>query len=92
MAIDTLQKRRSSLYSLMPFFTPSVSIDGTMSQADRQELAWAYSGIVAAAPPVPLVAISLSAVIPLMSISAKKPVKELSAEKPVVKMAGRRGT
>lgn len=50
MAIDTLQKRRSSLYSLMPFFTPSVSIDGSMSQADRQESAWAYSGILATDP------------------------------------------
>lgn len=48
MAIDTKQKRRSSLHSLMPFFTPSVSIDGSMSQADRQESAWAYSGILAA--------------------------------------------
>lgn len=50
MAIDTAQKRRSSASFLLPFFTTSVSIDGSMSQADRQESAWGYSGILAAAP------------------------------------------
>ncbi len=54
MAIDTKQKRRSSLHSLMPFFTPSVSIDGSMSKADRQESAWAYSGIPAASAAGPV--------------------------------------
>lgn len=49
MAVDTAQKRRSSLYSLMPFFTPSATIDGTMSQADRIESAWGYTGILAPA-------------------------------------------
>jgi hypothetical protein len=49
MAIDTADKRRSSTTCLMPFYPASVSIDGSMSQADRQEAAWGYSGILAGA-------------------------------------------
>lgn len=52
MAIDTADKRRSSTTALMPFYPASVSIDGSMSQADRQEAAWGYSGILAGAEAV----------------------------------------
>lgn len=72
MAVDTAQKRRSSLYSLMPFFTPSVSIDGTMSKADRQESAWAYSGILALAGGLRTVTL-LSATVPQPAITASVP-------------------
>ena len=45
MAIDTRSKRASSVQILMPFTISPVLPDGTISQGDRQHIAWAYSGI-----------------------------------------------
>ena len=54
MAIDTASKRRSSAAARrMPWmrrFLPKP--DGTIGQADRQQGAWVYGGILAAIPEV----------------------------------------
>ena len=53
MALDTLSKRASSDNLLQAYALALKLPDGTVSQADRQQSAWAYSGILAAggAPP-----------------------------------------
>lgn len=57
MAIDTAAKRRSSAAARrMPWMRRFAPLpDGSISQADRQQGAWVYAGILAAAaaePPV----------------------------------------
>jgi hypothetical protein len=48
--LDNTSKRRSSVQILMtPILAPPAP-DGTISQADRQHIAWTYSGILAAQP------------------------------------------
>lgn len=44
MAVDTLQKKRSSLTDFMPFYLAGIDV---VTQADKQEGAWGYSGILA---------------------------------------------
>ena len=45
--LDTRSKRASSVQVLLPFLAAPVLPDGTLSQGDRQHIAWAYSGILA---------------------------------------------
>lgn len=52
MAVDSRSKRASSVQILMPWVIAPVLPDGTISQADRQHIAYAYSGILAIAPDV----------------------------------------
>lgn len=47
--LDTRSKRASSVQILVPALTAPVLPDGTLSQGDRQHIAWSYSGILAAA-------------------------------------------
>ncbi len=55
MAIDTDEKRCSTTHLLVPCLVPAQFPDGVMTQADRQDSAWSYRGILAApdVPPVP---------------------------------------
>ena len=46
MAIDTAQKRASAATVGAVWNGPSVIPDGTISQADRQQIGWGYSGIL----------------------------------------------
>lgn len=50
MAIDTASKRHSAL-TFSAVFLPGLIPDGTISQADRQAVTFAYSGLLADAPP-----------------------------------------
>lgn len=50
MAIDSEQKRKSAATVAMVWNGPSVVPSGTIAGADRQHIAWSYSGIAAAAP------------------------------------------
>ena len=54
MPLNTSSKRRSSVGILSPWQTvPPSPLDtaGVIDQADREHIAWAYSGILALAPP-----------------------------------------
>ena len=55
MAIDTDEKRCSTTHLLVPSMVPAQFPDGVMTQADRQDSAWVYRGILAgpAVPPAP---------------------------------------
>lgn len=46
--MDTRSKRASSVNILLSMTLAPVLPDGTISQADRQHIAWSYSGITAA--------------------------------------------
>lgn len=46
--LDTRSKRSSSILNRLPFRRSLPLPDGTISQGDRQHIAWAYSGILAA--------------------------------------------
>lgn len=46
MAIDSAQKRHSAIHPNCPWRS-TVPIPGTIDQADRQQLAYVYSGISA---------------------------------------------
>ena len=48
--LDTRSKRASSVNVLKPYAADLILPDGTIDQGDRQHSAWAYSGILAAAP------------------------------------------
>lgn len=50
MAIDTRNKRSSAINILMPWRAQLPAPDGTISQGDRQQVAFCYAGILAAAP------------------------------------------
>ena len=52
MAVDTRSKRASSVGILIPSTLAPVLPDGTIAQADRQHVAFSYSGIAAAVPAV----------------------------------------
>ena len=45
--LETRSKRASSIQALMPFMIAPPLPDGTISQGDRQHIAWMYSGILA---------------------------------------------
>lgn len=47
--MDTRSKRASSVGILLPFVLAPVLPDGSISQVDRQHIAWSYSGILATA-------------------------------------------
>jgi len=47
MAVDTRSKRASSVGILIPSTLAPVLPDGTIAQADRQHVAFSYSGILA---------------------------------------------
>jgi len=47
MPLDTRSKRASSVGMLAPFILAPPFPDGTISQGDRQHIAWTYSGILA---------------------------------------------
>lgn len=49
MAVDNRSKRASSVGILLPFVLAPPLPDGTIAQADRQHIAWSYSGILATA-------------------------------------------
>lgn len=49
--LDTTSKRRSSVQILAPYNLAPPAPDGTLDQGDRQHIAWAYSGVLAQAPP-----------------------------------------
>lgn len=49
MPVNTRSKRASSVQVLMPFILAPVLPDGAISAADRQHIAWMYSGILAGA-------------------------------------------
>ncbi len=51
MAVDTQNKRGSALGIGLAIILPLA--DGSIDQPDRQQTAHAYSGILAALPPVP---------------------------------------
>jgi len=56
MALDTTSKRRSSIGLLQPWqpnIPSPLSTPGVVDQADQQQMAWTYSGIVAG-PLVPI--------------------------------------
>jgi len=46
--LDTRSKRASSVQVMAPYILSPVLPDGTLSQGDRQHIAWTYSGILAA--------------------------------------------
>ena len=46
--LDTRSKRASSVNFLKPYTASLVLPDGAINQGDRQQSAWAYSGIAAA--------------------------------------------
>jgi len=50
MAIDSQKKRMSATMFLMPGYAKAIDPDGVHTQADRQEIAWVYSGISAYTP------------------------------------------
>jgi hypothetical protein len=50
MAIDSEQKRKSAATVGPPTNAPSVVPDSSISGADRQQIAWSYSGIAAENP------------------------------------------
>lgn len=51
--LDTRSKRASSVAILLPFLASPVLPDATLSQGDRQHIAFSYSGILASGgPPV----------------------------------------
>lgn len=51
--LDTRSKRASSVGILVGFFVLALPLpDGAIAQADRQHIAWSYSGIAASAPAV----------------------------------------
>jgi hypothetical protein len=50
MAIDTRSKRSSAVNVGSPWRSLYPAPDGTVAQADRQQIALLYSGILAAAP------------------------------------------
>lgn len=84
MAVDTADKRRSSTYAGAPFYTAAVSIDGSMSQADRQESAWGYSGILASGAIV--APVTLYAKGPKYRLHAKDAKHRLYAKQPKHKL------
>ena len=47
--LDTRSKRASSVQILAPWMLAPVLPDGSIAQADRQHIAWSYSGILATA-------------------------------------------
>jgi hypothetical protein len=49
MAVDSRSKRASSVSIMLPFVLAPVLPDGTIAQADRQHIAFSYSGILASA-------------------------------------------
>jgi len=49
MAIDTARKRKSAATVGAVWNGPSVVPTGAIDQADRQHVAWSYSGILAGA-------------------------------------------
>lgn len=49
MAIDTAQKRSSAIGLGQPYIVILPTPDGSVSQADRQDAAFSYSGILAGA-------------------------------------------
>jgi hypothetical protein len=51
--LDTTSKRRSSVQVLAPWLLAPPAPDGALAQADRQHIAWSYSGILAGAVTVP---------------------------------------
>lgn len=51
--LDSRSKRASSAQIVAPWMLTPVLPDGTISQGDRQHIAFSYSGILAAAPPAP---------------------------------------
>lgn len=50
MPIDTRNKRASAIFPLLPFRGMLPAPDGTIGQADRQQVVFLYAGILAAAP------------------------------------------
>jgi hypothetical protein len=52
MAIDTRQKRASAMTVCTCWYPPAVQPDGSFDQADRQNIGWSYTGILAGGPPV----------------------------------------
>lgn len=48
--LDTRQKRASSVGILLAFVLAPPLPDATISQGDRQHIAWSYAGILAEAP------------------------------------------
>lgn len=44
---DTRQKRQSATSLLVPSMTPGAHPTGTVTAAERQAVAWVYSGILA---------------------------------------------
>ena len=52
--MDTRSKRASAVGIMSPFVLAPALPDATIDQGDRQHVAWAYSGILAAAPAVSL--------------------------------------
>jgi hypothetical protein len=54
MAVDTEEKRKSAIaFALYPFFPGLPAGDGTISQADRQQVTGAYAGILSGGAPPP---------------------------------------
>lgn len=49
MAIDSRAKSRSAIHFLMPFYPATGEPGGGIDQADSQESAWSYRGILAGA-------------------------------------------
>ena len=52
MAVDTRDKRASAVGILLPWHHMLPLADTTIDQGDRQQTAWSYRGILAAALPV----------------------------------------
>lgn len=48
MAVDTMQKRASATLFMNPSQAKGVVPGGAVDQADRQDVIWAYRGILAA--------------------------------------------
>ena len=49
-AVDTANKRASSVQLLAPWMLAPPFPDGTLDQGDRQHIAWAFSGVLAGPP------------------------------------------
>ena len=52
MAVDTTQKRASAIWVLSPFRQPLILPASPIGQATQQQIAFLYSGILAAAPAI----------------------------------------
>ena len=85
MALDTANKRGSAISTAREWIVVLPQPDGAISQADRQQIAWVYAGILAGPPfDIPITgacAVLSIAVKPVAAlVLATKPIAVLTAQ------------